>query len=59
MILKKLLMSSLESVKMSKCIAVIRRSLDLSPEDTVIPVSALKRTGQGELLDHMESILEE
>ena len=45
--------------EMSKCIAVIRRSLDLSPEDTVIPVSALKRTGQGELLDHMESILEE
>ena len=39
--------------EMSKCIAVIRRSLDLSPEDTVIPVSALKRTGQGELLDHM------
>ena len=45
--------------EMSKCIAVIRRSLDLSPEDTVIPVSVLKRTGQGELLDHMESILEE
>ena len=31
----------------------------ISPEDTVIPVSVLKRTGQGELLDHMESILEE
>lgn len=45
--------------EMSKCIAVIRRTLKLSPEDTVIAVSALKRTGQEELLDHMESILED
>ena len=45
--------------QMQKNISVIRRSLKLSPEDIVIPVSALKRTGQDVLLDVMEQLLEE
>lgn len=45
--------------EMNKCIATIRRTLDLSGEDVVIPVSALKRTGQDVLLEQMERLLEE
>ena len=45
--------------EMQKCISLIRRTLKLEPGDTVIPVSALKRTGQEELLAHMEKLLEE
>ena len=35
----------------------IRQKLNMKKEDAVIPVSALKRTGQEELLDVIESIL--
>lgn len=42
-----------------KCISAIRRSLDLSAEDKVIPVSALKKTGHDRLLEEMEKLLEE
>ena len=41
-----------------KCISVIRKTLGLSPEDKVIPVSALKRTGYDVLLDELESVLQ-
>lgn len=42
-----------------KCISVIRKALDLSADDKVIPVSALKRTGHDKLLEEMEKLLEE
>ena len=44
--------------QMSKQIKLIRRTLKLSPEDKVLPVSALKRTGHEELLDVIEELLE-
>ena len=40
-----------------KPIRQIRQKLNMKKEDAVIPVSALKRTGQEELLDVIESIL--
>jgi GTP-binding protein len=43
--------------QMAKNIKVIRQTLKLSPEDKVIPVSALKRTGHQELLDTIEELL--
>ena len=43
----------------AKNIAVIRKTLDLSKEDRVIPVSALKRTGYEELLQVIEGLLED
>lgn len=45
--------------EMQKNIAVIRKTLDLSKEDKVIPVSALKRTGYEELLKVIETLLED
>lgn len=45
--------------EMQKCISVIRKTLQLKPEDLVIPVSALKRTGHDKLLDEMEKLLED
>lgn len=45
--------------ELQKCISVIRKTLDLSPEDKVIPISSLKRTGQDVLLGEIEKILEE
>lgn len=45
--------------QLQKQINMIRRSLQLAPEDRVLPVSALKRTGQQELLDAMEELLGE
>lgn len=45
--------------EMQKCISVIRKTLQLKPEDMVIPVSALKRTGHDKLLAEMEKLLEE
>ncbi len=45
--------------EMQKCISVIRKTLQLKPEDLVIPVSALKRTGHDKLLDVMETLLED
>lgn len=45
--------------EMQKCISVIRKTLQLGPEDKVIPVSALKRNGHDKLLSEMEKLLEE
>ena len=39
------------------CIRVIRQTLGMSREDRVIPVSALKRSGDEELLDVIEELL--
>ena len=44
--------------QMSKQIKLIRQTLKLSPEDKVLPVSALKRTGQEELLGAIVELLE-
>ena len=41
-----------------KCISVIRKTLGLSAEDKVIPVSALKKTGYDMLLDELEQLIE-
>ena len=40
-----------------KSIQMIRKKLGMKKEDIVIPVSALKRTGQDQLLDAIEVIL--
>lgn len=45
--------------EMQKCIRIIRDTLGLSADDQVIPVSALKRTGQDSLLEAIEKQLEE
>ena len=45
--------------ELQKCISVIRKSLDLSAEDKVIPVSALKRTGNDQLLEVIGELLGE
>ena len=45
--------------EMQKNLAVIKKTLQLGPEDIIIPVSALKRTGHDKLLDEMEKLLEE
>lgn len=44
--------------ELQTCIKTIRQVLKLEPEDLVIPVSALKRSGYGELLAEMEKLLE-
>ena len=43
--------------QLGKSIAAIRKTLDLTDEDIIIPVSALKREGQVRLLDIMEQIV--
>ena len=43
--------------QLGKSMAVIRKTLDLTDEDIIIPVSALKREGQDKLLEVMEQIL--
>ena len=45
--------------ELQKCISVIRKTLGLSPEDKVIPISSLKRTGQDVLLGEIEKLLED
>lgn len=45
--------------QMGKNIKVIRETLDLLPEDKVIPVSSLKKTGHDLLLEEMEKLLED
>lgn len=45
--------------ELQKCISVIRKTLYLTPEDKVIPISSLKRTGQDVLLGEIEKLLEE
>ncbi len=44
--------------QLQKHVKMIRQTLKLSPEDKVIPVSALKRTGYEDLLNEMENLLE-
>lgn len=44
---------------LGKQIKLIRDTLQLPAEDLVLPVSALKRTGQEDLLDVMEQLVEE
>ena len=44
--------------EMAKSVGIIRKTLGLSPEDKVIPVSALKRTGYEELIEEMDRLLE-
>ncbi|MCQ2547079.1 MAG: ribosome biogenesis GTP-binding protein YihA/YsxC [Clostridia bacterium] len=44
--------------QIAKQVKLIRQTLGLGPEDMVIPVSALKKTGYEELLDVMEEVLE-
>lgn len=43
--------------ELPKALAVIRKELGMDPDARIIPVSALKRTGQEELLDAMENVL--
>lgn len=45
--------------ELQKCIKVIRNTLELSPEDKVIPISSLKRSGHDVLLGEIEKLLEE
>ncbi|MBR4862756.1 MAG: YihA family ribosome biogenesis GTP-binding protein [Firmicutes bacterium] len=45
--------------ELQKCISVIRKTLNLSPEDKVIPISSLKRSGHDVLLAEIEKLLEE
>lgn len=43
--------------QLGKSMAIIRKTLDLTDEDIIIPVSALKREGQDKLLSVMEKIV--
>ena len=45
--------------EMMKSIGEIRKTLGLSPEDKVIPVSTLKRTGYDKLIEELDHLLEE
>ena len=45
--------------ELNKCAAVIRKTLDMGPDDRLIPVSALKRTGYDKLLLEFDRILED
>lgn len=45
--------------EMMKNISVIRKTLEMSPEDKVIPVSSLKKTGYDELMSVLDQLLEE
>ena len=45
--------------EMTKNTAMIRKALELGPDDKLIPVSALKRTGYDKLLDEFDRILED
>ena len=49
----------LKRSQIGKSLAVIRKALDLTEEDIIIPVSALKREGADRLLDVMEQIVSE
>ncbi len=44
--------------ELARNLAAIRRSLDLGPDDALIPVSALKRTGTEQLLEKIREALE-
>lgn len=42
----------------NRCISTIRKTLQLTEADRIIPVSSLKRTGVDELLDELGALLE-
>ena len=42
----------------AKSFAVIRKTLGMEPEDSLIAVSSLKKTGYDKLLDEIESLVE-
>ena len=42
----------------AKALRLIRQTLGMKKDDILIPVSALKRTGDGELLDAMQTLIE-
>ena len=42
----------------AKALKLIRQTLGMKKDDILIPVSALKKTGDGELLDAMQSLME-
>ena len=44
--------------QLQKHISMIKKSLQMKPEDVLVPVSALKKTGHQELLDEIEKILD-
>ncbi len=43
---------------MAKNTALIRRTLGMKAEDAIVPVSSLKKTGDSELLDRLENLLD-
>ncbi len=45
--------------ELQKCISDIRKTLGLSPDDKVIPISSLKRTGYDILMNELDLLLEE
>ena len=47
----------LKRSQIGKSLSVIRKALDLTEEDTIIPVSALKHEGADKLMDVMEQII--
>lgn len=49
----------LSKSQLSRNLAMLRKALKLSEDDVIIPVSALKRTGQDKLLEAIEKRLEE
>ena len=49
----------LKKSQLGKSLSVIRKTLELTDKDIIIPVSALKREGADKLLDVMEQIITE
>jgi len=45
--------------ELQKCVGIIRKTLNMSAGDKIIPVSALKRTGYEELLTEIDLLLTE
>lgn len=43
--------------ELQKCMSVIRKSLQMKPEDVIIPVSALKRTGNDKVMEVISELL--
>ncbi|MBO4725948.1 MAG: YihA family ribosome biogenesis GTP-binding protein [Firmicutes bacterium] len=43
--------------ELQKCVSVIRKSLQMNPEDVIIPVSALKKTGNDKVLEIIAELL--
>lgn len=49
----------ISSNEKARCIKEIRSTLGMDKSDRIIPVSALKRTGDGELLDALQTLIDE